>query len=178
MDIIQFSPIKQKELENYASSAYVFNTSRENILKEVIRTASFSDERLGSSDEDVTVAIATNKGKWRVLPLTNHSGEIVLQDVLENKRFSKVLVIVRRMSSMVLDKVKSNFSCYILSSVHKDFAKIDIPKYASIKGELAKNRIYLNIPFKEVKIRLANNQENNSFNLQLLKDITRVHKGD
>ena len=55
-----FNEITNEDIVNYVSISNVFNLSEEDILKEKIELSSFSDERLGASEEKLDVALFYN----------------------------------------------------------------------------------------------------------------------
>ena len=143
MDNFIFKELSKEDLAEYAKSAKVFNYKREDIENEEVVLVSFYDEKFGSSKEDLCIAVSLNGSDFELVKKDFYadSDYVRLSDVLRGIEYDKVMVIVRRMSNMILDKVRSSASCYIYSVLHDDFKNCVIS--INIVGILAKNVVYL-----------------------------------
>lgn len=152
MDNFVFKELSKDDLSEYEKSAKVFNVKKEDIERETISLVSFFDEKFGSSKENVCIATSFNGSDFEVVKKDFYSDYdyIELSDVLSGIKYDRVLIVIRRMSNMILDKVSSSVSCYIYSVIHKDFDKCVIPK--NIIGILAKNVVYLSKNLENVVV--------------------------
>lgn len=143
MDNFVFKELSKDDLLEYEKSAKVFNVKREDIENEEISLVSFFDDKFGSSKEDLCIAVSLNGSNFELVRKDFYSDYdyVKLLDVLDGVKYDRVLVIIRRMSNMIFDKVRSSVSCYIYSIINKDFENCVIPK--NIVGVLAKNVVYL-----------------------------------
>lgn len=138
-----FNKVTNKEAEEYASKSNVFNLSEDDIMKEKIILASFSDERFGSSEEKLDVAVFANN-EWNVIDIdemVKGYNEIPLGYVLKDRQFSRVLVLVRRMSTFIVDRKKEGYHSYVFCKVPDKYK--DVSKDKALFGLLAKNQVYL-----------------------------------
>lgn len=143
MEVFTFNPISLDDVVKYAEDCKVFNSLKEDIEKEKIMLASFSDEKLGSSMEKLDLAVFSN-GEWKILDIDKKIegyNEIPLGYLISSVNYDKVMVILRRMSTMVLDKVKEGISTYIYNAIPEKYRSLN--GNASMIGMLAKNRISL-----------------------------------
>ena len=143
MKTFSFNPISVESVEEFSKNSRVFNMTKDNIEREKVILSSFYDEKLGSAQEKLDIALF-RKGKWDILDIDERiSGynEIPLGYVVSTESYDKVMVILRRMSTMVLDKVKEGISTYIYSVVPERFR--DVQDNAAMLGMLAKNQICL-----------------------------------
>lgn len=137
----EFNKLTLDDIANYVEKSHVFNNMKETIEAEQIVLASFEDERLGSSQEKLDVAVC-REGEWEILDTDKKIQgftEIPLGYILYGVEYDKVLVILRKMSNMVLDRCKSSITYYmyhVLSDTYKE-VEDNLPLY----GILAKNRI-------------------------------------
>lgn len=142
----EFNKVTREDIDNYLKTSHVFNNVKETIEKERVALASFDDERLGSSMEKLDVAVCRN-GVWEVLDIEDKiSGynEVPLGYLLSGLDYDGVLIILRKMSNMILDKCKSSITHYryhVLSDAYKE-----VEEDLSLYGVLAKNHIALSSP--------------------------------
>ena len=137
--IFQFNPISVNFVKGLESSSNVFNITRCNLEKEKVLLAFFEDEKLGSSAERLDVAIGMNE-EWSVLDIEDKVegyNEIPLGYILSGAEYDKVMVILRRMSNMVLDKKKEGITHYIYNILPDIYE--DLPN--KFYGFLASNKI-------------------------------------
>lgn len=149
-----FNEITNEDIENYVSISNVFNLSEEDILKEKIELASFSDERLGASEEKLDVALFYNNS-WNLLDIEDKIkdyNEIPLGYILDGEVFSRVLVLIRRMSTVLVDRKKGGFNSYILCKVPDKYKSVSQDK--ALFGLLAKNQVYLDGSEEEIKSQI------------------------
>ena len=152
-----FNEVSLSDIEKYANSSNVFNLSEDDILKEVITLASFHDENLGSSEEKLDLAIYNNK-EWKLLDIEDKIGDnnqIPLSYLLKDISFSRVLVLIRRMSSMLLDRKQTGVSSYILCKVKDKYKDVHLDK--ALFGLLAKSHVYLDQSESEIKEQIQKN---------------------
>jgi hypothetical protein len=143
MDIFKFNPVTDEEIAEYAVSSNVFNMSKDDIEKEKIFLKSFSDEKLGSSMERLDVAVFRDDA-WKLLDIEDRIegyNEIPLGYILKDESYDKVLIILRRMSTVVLDSIKEGISTYIYFRVSDEYSSVK--QNASLFGLLARNHICL-----------------------------------
>lgn len=151
MTEFEFKSLTDKDIESYVKDARVFNMSRESIEKEKIVLASFSDEKLGDSEEKLDIAIFLKNKGWKLLDIDDKIksyNEIPLGYLLQDIDYDRVLVVIRRMSNMILDKSDGNVSMFIYCVVSPEFKGIE--NNPSLIGSLARHRIYLDGTYKEV----------------------------
>lgn len=143
MDKFIFSPLTQKDVEELDSSSNIFNMVREDVEHEKVILASYDDENLGSSVEHLDVAVYRDN-QWHILDIESKMqdfNEIPLGYLIHDEECSKVMVIIRLMSSLLTDKVKSNIISYVYYIVPKKYGSIKDNK--ALFGNLAKNHICL-----------------------------------
>lgn len=148
-----FNKVTAEDLEKYSKEANVFNMSEEDIKKEKVILTSFDDEKLGSSKESLDVAVYNN-GTWEWLDIADKIegyNEIPIGYLLDDIEYTRVLVLIRRMSSMLLDVKKDGYNTYILCKIGKDFEGIDLDNDKSLLGLMAKSHIYLDESEESVK---------------------------
>lgn len=142
-EIFTFNKLTLDEIKELVDSSYIFNKTKESIDSEKITLVSFSDERLGSSVEKLDVAVFKD-GEWEILDIDKKIegyNEIPLSYLISSVTYDKVIVVIRRMSTMLLDTKKDGITSYILSVIPEKYRSIeDNPK---LLGMLAKNRISL-----------------------------------
>ena len=173
MDTFIFNELTEEELTDYIDNAYVFNMKRDNILKEKIELLSFEDDSIGSSQEKLDVAVLI-KNEWKLLKIDDkikEYNEIPLGYVLDGYDFDRVLVIIRRMSTVVFDKLKESSSSVIYSKLGSDFTGIE--DFPSLMGKFAKNHIYLDGTYNEVKKSIVDSFSG-SLCEELLSDLERL----
>ena len=93
--------------------------------------------------EKLDVAVYYN-GEWSILDIDDKVrgyNEIPLGYLLQGVPYEKVLVILRIMSTMLTDKVKSSVITYMYYSVSEKYRDIQYNK--ALFGKLAKNRVCL-----------------------------------
>ena len=153
-----FNDISSVDLGRFVNNSKVFNTTRDKLGKEVIFTTFFEDDRLGSSIERVDIAVYNN-GNWSLLDFDYVSkflsdGSVSLSAILAGYSYDRVLVITRRMSNLIIDKVSFNEDSFILSIVSSGFE--GVVNSGSLIGKLAKLRIYLNGTLDDVISSIKN----------------------
>ena len=159
MEEFVFNKVTEDDLETYTKDANVFNMSEEDIKKEKVILTSFEDEKLGSSQETLDIAVY-NDGKWSWLDIADKIAgynEIHIGYVLEGIDYTRVLVLVRRMSSMILDTKHDGFSSYILCKIGKDFDLSSVSEDKALMGLLAKSHIFLDEDVDSVKQQIQTN---------------------
>lgn len=142
MDIFTFNPIQLEDILGYEKSSNVFNMSESDIEKERVLLASFDDEKLGSSIEKLDIAIKVG-GQWELLDVEDKIkgyNEIPLGYVLKGVLYDEVMIILRRMSTMKLDRVSSGVTTYIY---YKTCYADNLANNPSLLGRLASNKIRL-----------------------------------
>lgn len=152
-----FNPVTSNDLDKYIKESNVFNVSEEEIKSEKIVLNTFEDEKLGSSTEKLDIAVYNN-GVWSWVTTEDKvSGynEIPLGYLLEGIEYTRVLVLVRRMSTIVLDRVKDGYSCYILCKVPDKYYFVSEDK--ALFGLLAKNQVYLDVDADNIKSQVQSN---------------------
>lgn len=168
-----FNELKQEDLQSYIDKAYVFNMSEDDIIKEKVVITSFSDDSIGSAQEYLDVAVFF-KNEWKILNILDKIdgyNEIPLGYLLENVEFDRVLVIIRRMSTVILDKSKESSSSIIYSKLNDDF--IGIKGHPELIGKFAKYGIYLDKEYddvvEDIKLRFSEKVQE-----ELLIDLSRL----
>jgi hypothetical protein len=149
-----FNKITEDEVEEYAESSNVFNLSEDDIMKEKVILASFSDEKFGSSEEKLDIAIFNNNA-WHVIDIDEKIkgyNEIPLGYVLNGKDFSRVLVLVRRMSTFIVDRKKEGYHSYVFCKVPEKYKEVSKDK--ALFGLLAKNQVYLDGSEDDIKSQI------------------------
>lgn len=153
----EFNKITDIDLDKYVSDSNVFNMSEHDILNERIIVTSFSDETLGSAEEHLDIALFNN-GKWDLLDVNdkvNTDEEITLGNLISGLEFTRVLIIIRRMSTIVLDRKKEGVNSYILCKVPEKYK--DVSKDKALFGLLAKSHVYLDCTEEEIKNQIQEN---------------------
>lgn len=138
-----FNPISKEYVEELESSSNIFNMTKQDIEKEKVVLASFEDEKLGSAVEKLDLAVYLD-GVWCLLDIDDKIegyNEIPIGYLVKDVSYDRIMVILRRMSTMVLDKVKEGISTYIYSKVPDKYQ--DVQNDKRFMGFLAKNHIYL-----------------------------------
>ena len=141
--IFDFSRLTIENIETWERKSNIFNMTKDGISKEKVILSSFYDERLGESVERLDVAVSKD-GKWEILDIDDKIegyNEIPLGYVLENVSYDKVMVILRRLSSMIIDKEKSGVSTFIYYKVDDKYR--DVVDNKTLLGKLASNKICL-----------------------------------
>lgn len=159
MEEFVFNKVTEEDLDRYTKDANVFNMSEDDIKKEKIILTSFEDEKLGSSRETLDIAVY-NDGEWSWIDIEDKIkdyNEIPVGYVLEGIDYTRVLVLVRRMSSMLLDTKRDGYSAYILCKVGKDFDVVSLNDDKALLGLLAKSHIYLDENIDSVKQQIQTN---------------------
>lgn len=143
MDQFIFNPLTIKDVEELESSSNIFNMSRVDMEKEKVTLASYEDESLGSSMENLDVAVYQD-GEWHLLDIESKIqgyNEVPIGYLIDGYPCSKVMIIIRMMSSLLTDKVKSSTISYIYYIVPKKYGRVSENK--ALFGNLAKNHICL-----------------------------------
>jgi hypothetical protein len=143
LDEFIFNPITLEDIEELQSSSNIFNLTRDELEREKVILASFEDESLGSSKEHLDVAVFRDNS-WRILDIESkiqNFNEIPIGYLIHDESCEKIMVIIRMMSSMLTDKVKSNIISYIYYIVPEKYSGIS--SNMSLFGNLAKNHICL-----------------------------------
>lgn len=146
-----FDELTQKDVQGYVDKAYVFNRSKEQIEKEKVVLNLFSDESLGDSVEKLDVAVKFGDGEWNLLNINDKIesyNEIPLGYLLNDIKYDKVLIILRRMSNFLYDKTTGSSNSYIYSIVRDEYKMVS--KFPSLSGMLASKRIYLDKSYDEL----------------------------
>ena len=159
MEEFIFNKVTEEDLKTYTKEANVFNMSEDEIKKEKVVLTSFEDEKLGSSRETLDIAVYNN-GKWSWLDIgdkVKDYNEIPVGYVLDGIEFTRVLILVRRMSSMILDMKRDGYSAYILCKIGKDFDMSVLDNDKALSGLLAKSHIFLDEGLDSVKQQIQTN---------------------
>lgn len=139
-----FDSLDIKEVKNLAEKSSIFNYTRKRIDKEKVILISFDDEKLGSSMERLDFAVSDDFENWEILDVEDRIkgyNEIPLGYVTDKMDYKYLLVIIRSMSNMIMDKVKSRITNYIYCVVDDKLSGIE--DINPIQGLLAKNKIKL-----------------------------------
>lgn len=156
-EVFEFNKLKDEDLSLYLEGANVFNLPEDEILKEKVELVYFTDEKFGSSKEKLDIAVYNNE-KWNVLDIDDKVegyNEIPLGYLLSDVQFSRILVIIRRMSTMVFDRKKEGFNAYILCKVPDKYRLVSQDK--ALFGLLAKNQVYLDCSEDEIRKQIQSN---------------------
>ena len=148
-----FNKVTENDIDKYVSNANVFNMSDEEIKREKVILSSFEDEKFGSSFEKLDIAVY-NDGTWSWLDIDDKIegyNEIPVGYLLEDIVYSRVLILVRRMSTMVLDTKRDGYNAYILCKMGKEFENVNLSEDRALLGLLAKSHIYLDEPIGSVR---------------------------
>ena len=147
-----FDSIDPDNLESFIKSAFVFNYPKDMILGEVITLSAYESEELGSSIEHLDVFVYSD-GKWQFIPNLQERvagvTTIHLCELIQDVDFTRVLIIVRRLSSFVFDKKDSNFVAYVLCKCLPEYDQIHLDR--PLFGLLAKSQVYLDRPNDDVR---------------------------
>lgn len=146
-----FDELTESDVNSYAEKAYVFNRYKKQIEVDKVLLTSFSDEQYGDSEEKLDVAVKTGDEGWRLLNISDKIesyNEIPIGYLLSGVEYDKVLVIIRRMSSLIFDKSNVSSSSYIYSVIGDEYKNIS--NYPEVSGLLASNKIYLDKRFEEL----------------------------
>jgi len=149
-----FNELTDDDIQYFVDKSKVFNVSLEEAKNEKITLLSMSDETLGASQEHLDIAIY-NDNKWSILDIKDKVqdyNELPLGYLVSDKDFSRILIIVRRMSTLVLDTVKEGSNSYILCIVPDKYKGISKDK--ALFGLLAKNQVYLDEPEESIKSQI------------------------
>lgn len=152
MNSFVFNKLTQKDIEKYADKAYVFNKERSGIMKEKVLLGSVSDDRFGSSEEKLDVAVRENGMNWELLDIEDKIkgyNEIPLGYVINDEDFDEVLVIIRRMSNFAFDEKNHSDTSYIYTVMNDEYK--NLPMFPAVSGMLAANKIRLNKDFDSVR---------------------------
>lgn len=173
MEEFVFNDLKQEDLQDYIDKAYVFNMSEEDILKEKIVLTSFSDESIGSAQECLDIAIFL-KNEWKLLNIHDKIegyNEIPLGYLVENTEFDRILIVIRRMSTVILDRNKESSSQFIYSKLNPIYS--GITDHPELVGKFAKYQIYLDREYEDViediTLRFSERVKD-----ELLQDLSRL----
>ena len=156
-DTFIFNKVTDEDIKRYANNSNVFNLSEKDILCEKIELVSFTDEKLGSSEEKLDLAVFSD-GKWTLLDIEDKVrdyNEIPLGYLLGDTEFSRVLVIVRRMSTFIADTKKDSVSSYIFCKVPDKYKEVSKDK--ALFGLLAKSRVFLDESEDNIKAQIQSN---------------------
>lgn len=158
MDTFVFNSITDEELADMSKNAKVFNLTEDSIKSEKVILASVDDEQWGSAVERLDIAVWDKKNSvWKLLDIHDKIegyNEIPLGYVFEGQAFSRVLVIIRRMSSFLMDKSTYGQTVYIYSVVSDSFK--DLVKDPVFLGRMAQSRIYLDGTPRQVYRQIRN----------------------
>lgn len=152
-----FNKVTNDDLDKYIKESNVFNISEDEIKSEKIILNTFEDEKLGSSTEKLDIAVYNN-GTWSWLDIDDKvSGydEIPLGYLLDGVEYTRVLILIRRMSTIVLDRIKDGYSCYILCKVPEKYYFVSKDK--ALYGLLAKNHVFLDEDLQNIKSQVESN---------------------
>lgn len=143
MEIFSFNPISVEFIENISKDSKVFNMTKDKIEAEKILLTSFYDEKLGASEEKLDIAIYKD-GRWEILDIEEKIegfNEIPLGYLISSVTYDKVIVVIRRLSTMLLDTKKDGLTTYIYNVISNKYKSInDNPK---LLGMLARYGICL-----------------------------------
>ena len=169
-----FDKISDSDIEKYAEEAKVFNYTRERIDREGVMLVSFEDEKLGSSMEKLDLAVSFDKKVWTLLDIDDiiqGYNEIPLGYVTNGVEYNYLMVIVRLMSNMVLDKVHDNYHAYIYCRVD-DYLKGIEDSY--FQGKLAVDKFDLLGDYDTVIKKIEGSEL--PYRKDLLREIKRLKK--
>lgn len=169
-----FDELTESDVNAYAEKAYVFNRYKKQIEIDKIILNSFSDERYGDSKEKLDVAVKNGSGRWNLLNISDKIesyNEIPLGYILSGVEYDKVLVIVRRMSSLIFDKSNVSSSSYIYSVIGDEYKNIS--NYPEVSGLLASNKIYLDKGFEELSKDIIDRFDNTKAEM-IIGEIRKV----
>ena len=141
--VFEFIDLTLDDIVSYEKNSPIFNATDDSIRKEKIILTSFHDEKLGSSVESLDVALYKD-GKWCILDIEDMIdgyNEIPIGYVIGDNEYERVMVIIRRMSSMVLDKEKFGATSYVYFKMPDVYRHLENDK--SLIGKLAKYRVVL-----------------------------------
>ena len=149
-----FKRITKNDLIEYGKSSRVYNMTLEEIKSDKIFLTEFHDEMLGDSVEDLTVAISKSYhgNSWTKLNIREKIdgyNEIPLGYLLDGISFKRVLIIIRRMSNMILDRKIGNSSTSIYSLMDDKYKNLS--KDRVLIGKLAQYRIFVHGNLNTVK---------------------------
>lgn len=154
-----FNKITDDDLKFYVEHSNVFNMTRDSIEREKILLSSYSDESLGASEEKLDIAVY-NEGVWHIQDIASKIkgyNEIPLGYILPKEEpFTRVLIILRRLSNIVLDTVKEGYSSYIYCITASDKYQ-NLEEDKALFGLLAKSKIYLDMPEDDIKRQIKEN---------------------
>lgn len=159
MEEFIFNKVTEDDLNKYTKEANVFNMSEDDIKKEKIILTSFEDERLGSSKESLDIAVYNN-GKWSWVDIEDKIkdyNEIPVGYLVDGLDYTRVLILIRRMSSMVLDMKRDGYNAYILCKIGDSFKNVELDKDTALLGLLAKSHICLDESIDNVKNQIQLN---------------------
>lgn len=167
--MIRFNDITKDELTKYNNKAFVFNMCLEEMKKINVIENKFTTEDLGESAEHIDIFIDLidkdithirdflNMGSFFIKETDSDSGIYNVGGMVEllesNKiNFKGILVIVRAMSSFLLDRKDSSETCMYYSKCSKEIYDI-LENTPSLSGLLAKQKVRLTSNYKEEIIR-------------------------
>ena len=166
MEEFIFNDLTPEDIQSYESDAYVFNVSPEDFNNERVVLMGFEDDRLGKSVEHVDIAVKEGKdSEWVLLDIQDRVDDS--GDIVDTSKYCQALIILRRMSSLLIDKEKYNSSCHIISKLSGDFTNSSLS--ASDCGILASNQVYLDNSFDDVLQGVRSR-----FSGELLDELVRV----
>lgn len=170
-----FDELQVRDVIEYANNAAIFNYTRDRIDKEKVTLVSFDDEKLGSSTEKLDLAVCDKFGYWSILDIEDDIkgyNEIPLGYVTKGIDYKFLLVVIRAMSNMVLDKVRDSVKAYMYCKVEDFLSGIEDSIF---QGTLAKDRICLNGTLEEVNERVKE-LDYIDYRYDLLEEIKRLNK--
>lgn len=145
----KFAEVTQEQIKDFVNMSHVFNNTRGYIDSEKVILASFEDENLGDCVEKLDIAVYSH-GEWILLDIEDKIREYneiplgyVLKDVKED--YTKVMVIIRRLSSMVLDTKREGVSAYIYNIIDDSLSSIEDEAYSIVYGILCRYNIALDM---------------------------------
>lgn len=146
-----FKKLTKDDIGKYIENARIFNMTKEDMLHEQIVLQSFDDDVLGSSREKMDIiALQKNSREWEILDLDIDEFNLIpICSVLDIDKYEKLVIVIRKMSDMLMDKIQGRYDSYMYNIVDDKFNKLH--EYPVLCGKLARYKIDLNKPMNEVK---------------------------
>jgi len=174
MDKFLFNELTEEDIKKYGEESKIFNITRGDLKATMIILNSFTDETLGSANEKFDMAVKID-GKWvRVdTKRVEEYNEIPLDFMLVGiSGYTDCLIIIRRMSNIIIDKVKSNVNAYIYHIASDKYEWV--VKNPAMTGKLARYNIELKDNVQETLEIIKKKVDNEYDRESLIKYINGV----
>lgn len=174
MDKFLFNELTEEDIKKYSENSKIFNITKGELLSTKITLNSFTDETLGSANEKLDMAVKI-KGQWVQVDTkrVEEYNEIPIDFMLVGiEGYTDCLIIIRRMSNIILDKVKSNVNSYIYHIAPNKYEWV--VKNPVMVGKLARYNVELQDNLQETLETVKSKVDNDYDRESLIKYINGV----